>query len=354
MRIGTGPGLENAYLLNAACTWLDQVCADRPLVISCSFSGQYGGHDGCRVAERMLDEQFPLNKKGRAICIAAGNEAGSPVHALIPFKGEKAKGTATWVAPGGGARLTVFVNTSDKDDVVVKLTSHPTVRMLGYVHPLSESLVLETGIPYDNTGEQLGGELEVYSKSGKELEAHAYIQGVGLAGWVGHGRSRAYMVGTPGTAINPITVGSYDFNDRLDTGGKTIQLSFRGRPLELGAISAYSSPGYSRLGKIIKPDLAAPGQFHIAPAAADALHFQLETSGKYQSFNGTSAATPYTAGVVALLLERKPDLTLGEIKELLKQHAKSDKFTGNTPNRDWGHGKLNYEAVEAMVKGLKK
>ena len=34
----------------------------------------------------------------------------------------------------------------------------------------------------------------------------------------------------------------------------------------------------------------------------------------YRQFNGTSAATPYTVESVALLMEKNPEITLGEIK----------------------------------------
>jgi minor extracellular serine protease Vpr len=350
VRLGNGPAMENAYLLTAVCSWLERVCGDRPLVVSCSFGGQQGGRDGCRVDERQLDEQFSLSRKARALCIAAGNDALLPAHALIRCQGEAAKGSAAWASSLGGV-ITLYVNTTDADDVAVKVIGYPRARLGRYVHGLSEATVIEVSLLGD--GDELGGELEIYSKSGKPLEAHAYIRGFGMTGFIGHARTRAFMIGTPGTASNAITVGSYDFNEKFD-GARPIALGFRGKPLTLGAISDYSNPGYSRREKIIKPDIAAPGQYHTAPLAKGAPALTVDTTKKYQLFNGTSAATPYAAGVIALLLERKPDLTLGEIKELLHKHARADDFTGKTPNPAWGYGKLDYEAVEALVKALKK
>ena len=47
VRVSSGKGpFENGYMLNAICEWLDKIAGDRPLVISCSFGGQYGGRDG--------------------------------------------------------------------------------------------------------------------------------------------------------------------------------------------------------------------------------------------------------------------------------------------------------------------
>jgi subtilisin family serine protease len=356
VRLGGVHSIENAYLLGAVCSWLNEVCGDRPLVVSCSFGGQYGGRDGCLVEERQLDEHFPLTKKSRALCIAAGNEAQMPAHALLRCKGESDKGTAAWSALGG-AGIAVYANTADPDDVIVKVTGNPRSRTTRFYHPLSEASVIQVSLPPsdDDDDEAKGaakGELEVYSKSGKSLEVHAYIYGFG-ASFVGRARNKGFMVGTPGVAANAITVGSYDFNERFD-GNKPIALGFHDKPLVLGAISDYSNPGYSRREKIIKPDFAAPGQYHTAALAKEADAFMTDAAKKYQPFNGTSAATPYAAGVIALLLERKPDLTVGEIKELLHKHVRSDEFTGKTPNPTWGYGKLDYDAVAALVKALKK
>jgi len=99
---------------------------------------------------------------------------------------------------------------------------------------------------------------------------------------------------------------------------------------------------------MVKPDVVAPGQWYTAPAARNT-QARLDSSGHYRLFNGTSAATPYCAGVVALLMQKKPDITLGEIKNLLKKCATQDDFTGKVPNPDWGHGKLDLKALEKMI-----
>lgn len=58
---------------------------------------------------------------------------------------------------------------------------------------------------------------------------------------------------------------------------------------------------------------------------------------------GTSAAAPIVSGVVALMLEKNPNLTRGQVENLLKSTA--DKI-GNEPyvngrNNNYGHGKIN-------------
>jgi subtilisin family serine protease len=95
-----------------------------------------------------------------------------------------------------------------------------------------------------------------------------------------------------------------------------------------------------------------PGQWFAAALSADQASgsYLVDATGKYQAFNGTSAATPYTAGIVALLFEREPALTSGEIKRRLREAARVDDHTGKPPTAKAGAGKLNMEAVKLLFK----
>ena len=85
IRIAKVSSLENVYLLGAICDWLETVAKDRPLVVSCSFASQFGGHDGSTVLEREFNARFPLDKPGRVLCVAAGNEGDSRIHRGFDF-----------------------------------------------------------------------------------------------------------------------------------------------------------------------------------------------------------------------------------------------------------------------------
>ena len=127
-------------------------------------------------------------------------------------------------------------------------------------------------------------------------------------------------------------------------------------PVEIGRLSCYSSRGFVD-GEFVKPDLVAPGQVYYASrASADGSDASETTdrSGRYRPFNGTSAATPYVAGIVALMLQRRPELTTGQIRERLHGCLSHDEFTGTLPNSSWGHGKLDFAAVERLLAGLRK
>jgi hypothetical protein len=68
---------------------------------------------------------------------------------------------------------------------------------------------------------------------------------------------------------------------------------------------------------------------------------------------GTSMSSPVAAGIIALLLQVSDTLTPDGVKEILKQTAIEDNFTGNIPSQGsmtWGHGKINaYRAILAIL-----
>ncbi len=92
-----------------------------------------------------------------------------------------------------------------------------------------------------------------------------------------------------------------------------------------GDIASFSSPGPTYDGRI-KPDVSAQGVNNFVASYYD--------PSQYHSANGTSFACPLVAGVAALMLERIPSLTPGQIAEALRMTAdRSD-----NPDNDYGWG----------------
>src|SRR5581483_11950723 len=54
-------------------------------------------------------------------------------------------------------------------------------------------------------------------------------------------------------------------------------------------------------------------------------------------------------GAIALLLQMNPHLTATQARQYLHQSAVADKFTGTTPNLNWGTGKLNVLGAADLV-----
>jgi subtilisin family serine protease len=103
------------------------------------------------------------------------------------------------------------------------------------------------------------------------------------------------------------------------------------------AVPSFSARGPSALDGGIKPDISAPGQAVWSSVPG----------GGYASYNGTSMASPHTAGVVALLWSASPAL-LGDIentRRILDQSAVnvSSLGCGGTAgdNNVWGEGRLD-------------
>jgi hypothetical protein len=69
----------------------------------------------------------------------------------------------------------------------------------------------------------------------------------------------------------------------------------------------------------------------------------------YIRFGGTSGSAPQGLGAAALLLQLDPTLTGAEIREIFRDTAVMDEFTGPVPNLDWGWGKLDILAAADMV-----
>jgi hypothetical protein len=108
---------------------------------------------------------------------------------------------------------------------------------------------------------------------------------------------------------------------------------------KVGDIASYSSRGYNITGKL-GVDITGPGHSTIS----------CEKDLSYQVFSGTSSAAPHVVGAAALMLQYEPDLTQAQIKQILRNSAIQDKFTGSVPNHVWGYGKLSIEnAIKYLI-----
>ncbi len=146
----------------------------------------------------------------------------------------------------------------------------------------------------------------------------AFANGIVPVVAAGNSGPAKYTVGSPAAATNVITVGAM-----ADCGEAGFSLAY------------FSSRGPTADGRT-KPDIASPG---VNIMAADS-----GTTNGYISMSGTSMATPYTAGTVALMLAANPSLTPTQVKSLIENTAIDWCTTGK--DIDFGSGRLDgYEAV---------
>ncbi|AFL81150.1 subtilase family protease [Aequorivita sublithincola DSM 14238] len=134
-----------------------------------------------------------------------------------------------------------------------------------------------------------------------------------------------------------ISEGWYDIN------GNFQQFTGQGDPGELW-IGASKGPTQDER---LAPDIAAPGEIAFGAYSPNTWYSHYVTSlvqggnGLYGIQNAVSAASPLVTGIIALMLEVKPNLTPSQIKNILRNSCNQDAFTGSVPNNTWGYGKIN-------------
>lgn len=133
-----------------------------------------------------------------------------------------------------------------------------------------------------------------------------------------------------------------------------------------GERAFYSSIGPT-LDERIKPDVMAPGSNIISSYSSyylehnpdardltdDVSHFGF--NGRVYAWNansGTSMSTPIVAGIIALWLEAKPDLTRKEIIDALKATCSHPDESLTYPNIEYGYGLINAYAGLLYLLGL--
>ena len=385
-----------------ALTFIDSVATSLglPYVANLSFGGHMGAHDGTSTVERYIDQLVGANKPGKAIVAVAGNDGENPIHAFVRTGQEGASIEVNIPAyspqPGSSndyARIDGWY--SGLKNISITLIS-PSGTTFGPVDPgrymekrgLEGSVYIWNGFYEKNEEYVVGanpynGDREFYVDIGDAPTASPPDQGIwtlrftgdatDIHAWMAYttikatfaaGSSNDYKIAIPGTAKNVICVGAYTTKEIWDDAdGHHLTIDTRGT-IKVGDIASFSSPGPARYSNPIKPDLTAPGQIIGSSYSEDAPPGSMNSifvsnSSEYPNAfiladrlhalsSGTSMAAPHVAGVIALILQKYPNATANQIRDMLTATARS--VSGQDAGR-WGWGKLDAAAALQAIPG---
>lgn len=190
------------------------------------------------------------------------------------------------------------------------------------------------------------GEYTVLNFGSNVQKVHSYIHTIQsnsawYSGWPASEWTeyinKNYTLTSPATANHSITVGSF-ISDGTN----------------LGEISIFSSRGPRIDGKRAL-DLIAPGEVLLAAASKDDTTESFDI-GDYTDKQGTSMATPFISGVIALAMESNSELQRNPelVKDLLLNSTFEDEYTkkfGEGYNNVTGYGKINASLMLQNVQG---
>lgn len=312
-----------------------------PLAVNLSFGNTYGSHDGNGLFERYLDL---LAERGQSVfVIGAGNEGDAGGHAagrlLAAGEGKEQVIELSVAAYETGFSVQLWKNYEDTFTITLsnpagtvteQINSRPGTHeidmggariLLYYGEPGPFNQAQEIYFEFLPNDQYVESGIWSFALRAEEITDGRFDFWLPSSGALN--RSTRFLrpdpdttLTIPSTAMRPITVGAYD-----DSAG--IYAPFSGR-------------GDTRLYRIPKPDLAAPGVGIVT----------VKNGGGYGPVTGTSFAAPFVTGAAALLMEwgivRGNDRYLygDKVKAYLRRGARPLPGFYEYPNPQVGYGAL--------------
>ncbi|MCI0694443.1 S8 family peptidase [candidate division KSB1 bacterium] len=344
----------------------------RPAVVNLSLGGHGDAHDGSDSLSQIIDAE---SGPGRIVCCAAGNEGNDNIHAQIAVPQGGTRTVLFHIPVSYGedavrfAALNGWYSGRDKFEIAVRSPGGFQTPYQGIIesgsavrtYDLQEGRVRISTPGPDPTNGDHNLLIEILSRSGQDspqpvtpgtwrLRLHGVEVNRGQVDiwaldnseqlnvlFVGRSVQDTMKIGSPGAAASAITVASYTTKTRWRDAKNNLQEV----GLEVDDISDFSSEGPLRDGGQ-KPEVAAPGAMIVSALSADSQvpPAYLVATG-YRADAGTSMAAPFITGLVALLLERDPQLEPETVKALLRANSQIPGQPPGTFDSKWGYGLID-------------
>lgn len=379
----------------------------KPVVFNMSLGGNIGPHDGTDAVSQYLAQ---MGNDKAIICISAGNEGSDNLSLRQTFSTETSEVMTFPATKLTGQAMDIWSDDSQEFTTsfcIFDLSTSSIVYSYELDHNTEGGEIIITSDNYTgadythntNFNEAFNGYIIMNSNidpNNNRYEQYFYFN---LTQQTTNLVPMMIIQGNPGVSINAFTGPYMTMSDRgidgftsgspansansLACGENTLAIgSFNSRdkiysinPLypsnhnvgygATGNISSFSSYGSEINGKNI-PTLCAPGSalyssvssYYVNKVYANTtkeayLQAQVPVENPqyyWQYMSGTSMASPYAAGVVALMLEAVPTLTFDQVKEALVNSAVRDAAVTSSANQlQWGAGKIDAKAAVKYV-----
>jgi subtilisin family serine protease len=341
----------------------------RPAVVNLSMGGHSDAHDGTDSLSKLIDQECG---EGRIVCCSAGNEGTDNIHARLSL-GKPATRTVNFRVPKSATKtcqLNGWYPGIGELEISVRTPDNVATPFQGVIaagkalrrYELSGTrIIIESPGPDPLNGDHnflitlrsttsgnnvRGGTWQLRVRNTSRVLGHLDVwtlddQDAPVVLLTGKAVNDAIKIGSPGTSQSAITVGAYTTratwssasNDELESG------------LVAETMADFSSEGPLRNGDE-KPDLAAPGAMVVSCLSANAtIDQEFHIDALHYVEGGTSMASPFIAGIVALLLEKKPKLTPPQVKSLLKSACRIPRKAVGKFSPVWGFGLIDCDKL---------
>lgn len=369
--------------------------AGRPCVVNLSLGTEMGPHDGTSTFDALADE---MQEEGYIIVGSAGNFGADPIHIMTdgseevksyidffngvssyyPYGDLDVWGTADKPfdvrlllvkrSDGTVADSTEWVDAVERDGLT--LTHSFSTSASGYVY-LSAEVNPLNGKPHVYVSFYCTSLKTAYSFA---LDIRPGDAGGRVDAWADDSYVRffdedydGFTVGDSdytvaeigGTGTRTISVGAFTTRNIFDyTYFGTTYTEASGETM--GGISSFSPAGPTIDGRL-KPDVVAPGSYIISALDSNdaSLSYYMQAGTLESTYitaywgymEGTSMASPFVAGTVALWLEANASLTPEDVREVLDYCCSIP--DGETDTNHWGRGKIDsYEGLKYILTTL--